>query len=51
MSPPSADGDCVADTGNGEALLGGSGGEQCAGTAEKDLFQFAGAELSQKIAA
>ena len=41
----------MTDSGNGQPLLGGSGGEQGAGTAEKDAFEFSDIQLIQKIAA
>ena len=41
----------MADAGDGQTLLGGSRGEQRACTAEQDLFQLSGAELTEKIAA
>ncbi len=39
----------MADTGDGQTLLGGGGGEQCPGTAEQDPFQLPLIQLIQKI--
>ena len=41
----------MADTGNGEALLGGGGGEECAGAAEENPLQFSLVQLIQQITA
>ena len=41
----------MADSGNGEALLGGSGGEQRAGATEQDSLQFPFVQLIQKTTA
>ena len=41
----------MADTGNGQTLLGGGGGEQRAGAAEEDSLQFALVQLIEQIAA
>ena len=41
----------MTDTGDGQPLLGGSGGEQRPGAAEEYLFQFFCLQLTQKIPA
>ena len=41
----------MADPGNGQSLLGGGGGEECAGAAEQNGFPFSGFQAVQKIAA
>ena len=38
----------MAYTGDGQALLRGSRGEQCAGSAEEDPFQLPGVQLIQQ---
>ena len=41
----------MADAGDGQTLLGGGGGEQGAGSAEKDFLQLSALELIQKMTA
>ena len=41
----------MADTGDGQSLLAGSGGEQSAGTAEEDPLQLSFLQLIQKVTA
>ena len=41
----------MADAGDGQALLGGGGGEEGPGAAEEELFQLPGGELPQQLRA
>ena len=41
----------MTDPGDGETLLGGGGGEQGSGTAEKDMGKLSTVQLVQKLAA